>query len=117
MTKTLLAFALILSAPLVFACDYPAPPRSLPDGSTSTKDEMLAGVRSIAAYQEEMANYLACIEADEVVAAQALADDDDEGKKQRSMMFAKKYDAAVEEQTRTVEEFNAEIRAYKARSN
>lgn len=116
-TKTLLSFALLLSAPFVFACDYPAPPKSLPDGSTSTKEEMLAGVKSISAYQEEMSTYLACIEADEVVALQALADDDDEGKKQRSMMFEKKYNAAVEEQTRTVEEFNAEIRAYKARAN
>ena len=43
-----------------------------------------------------MATYLACIEADEVVAAQALADDDDEGKKQRSMMFAKKYDSCLQ---------------------
>lgn len=116
-TKTLLSLALIFSASLVFACDYPAPPKTLPDGSTSTKDEMLAGVKSIAAYQEEMAIYLACIEADEVVALQAMADDDEEGKKQRSMMFEKKFNAAVEEQTRTVEEFNAEIRAYKARSN
>ena len=115
-TKTLLSFALILSAPLVFACDYPAPPKSLPDGNTSTKDEMLAGVKFIAAYQEDMSTYLACIESEEVLAVQALGDDDD-AKKQRSLMFGKKYNAAVEEQTRTVEKFNAEIRAYKARSN
>jgi len=31
-------------------------------------------------------------------------------------MFDKKYNAAVDEQTRTVEEFNAEIREYKART-
>jgi hypothetical protein len=32
-------------------------------------------------------------------------------------MFDKKFNAAVDEQTRTVELFNAEIRAFKARSN
>lgn len=117
MTKVFLSLVLVLFAPMAFACNYPAPPKSLPDGSSATKDEMLAGVKVIATYQEDMATYLACIEADEVVATQALADDDEEGKKQRAMMFEKKYNAAVEEQTLTVEEFNAQIRAYKAQSN
>jgi hypothetical protein len=63
-----------------------------------------------------MATYLSCIEADEVVAAQALEKDDEEGRKQRKIMFDKKYNAAVDEQSRTVEEFNAEIREYKART-
>ena len=115
--KILIATTLILAAPFVFACDYPAPPKNLPGGASSTKDEMLVGVKLISAYQEDMATYLACVEADEVVAAQVLADDDEEGKKQRAMMFEKKYDAAVEEQMRVVEEFNAEIRAYKSRAN
>ncbi len=75
---------------------------------------MLAGVKLIAKYQEEMEAYLSCIESDEIVAIQALADDDDEAKRQRKVMFDKKYNAAVDEQTRTVERFNAEIRAYKA---
>ena len=116
-SRILIATTLILAAPFVFACDYPAPPKSLPDGASSTKDEMLAGVKMISAYQEDMTTYLACLEADEVVAVQALADDDEEGKEQHAMMSEKKYNAAVEEQTRTVEEFNAQIRAYKTRSN
>jgi hypothetical protein len=118
MTKTLkllISLALVFSAPLAFACEYPAPPRDLPDGNTATKDEMMAGVKSISAYQDNMTTYLACIEADEVVAALALADDDEDGKKQRALMFDKKFNAAVEEQTLAVEEFNAQIRAYKAK--
>ena len=116
-TKLLISLALVFAAPLAFACDYPAPPKSLPDGNSATKDEMLAGVKMIATYQEEMSTYLACIEADEVVATLALADDDEEGKKQRAIMFEKKYNAAVEEQTLAVEEFNAQIRAFKSQSN
>lgn len=99
------------------ACDYPAKPDDLPDGATATKEEMLAGVKSINAYQKAMETYLACIEADEVVAAQALDADDEEGKTRRQELFNQKYNAAVEEQTMAVEEFNAQIRAYKARSN
>jgi hypothetical protein len=114
MTNTILSLILTLSASFALACDYPASLKELPDGTTATKDEMLAGVKVIASYQEEMATYLACIEADEIVAVQALDSDDKDGKKQRKSMFDKKYNAAVDEQTKTVEEFNAQIRAYKA---
>ena len=116
MTKVIIALALFFAAPLALACDYPAPPKNLPDGATSSKDDMLAGVKAISGYQEKMSTYLDCIEANEIVATQALADDDEEGKQQHKDMFDKKYNAAVDEQTRTVEQFNAEIRAYKESS-
>jgi len=103
------------AAPFALACDYPAPPKNLPEGASATKEEMLAGVKMVAVYQEKMTEYLTCIEADQIVATQALADDDEDGKKQLKTMSNKKYNAAVDEQTRTVELFNAEIRAYKAR--
>jgi hypothetical protein len=114
MTKVLIFLALVFVTPLALACDYPAPPKSLPDGSSATKDEMLAGVKTISAYQETMAVYLACIEADQIVATQALADDDEEGKTRKQSNFDKKYNSAVDEQTKTVEKFNLEIRAFKA---
>ncbi len=115
MTKALISIALLIAAPLALACNYLAPPKDLPDGDTADKAQMLRGVKLIAAYQEKMSEYLACIEAEEIVAVQALDEGDDNGKKQRKSMFDKKYNAAVDEQTRTVEKFNAEIRDYKAR--
>jgi hypothetical protein len=114
MTKMLVSLALVFATPLALACNYPAPPKELPNGATATKDEMLAGVKVIAAYQEEMAGYLTCIEADQVVALQMLDDDDEDGKKRSKSNFDKRYNAAVEEQTKTVERFNLEIRSYKA---
>lgn len=113
MTKLLISIALMTAAPFALACDYPAPPKNLPDGASASKEEMLAGVKMIATYQETMSEYLTCIEADEILATQAL---DEDGKKQLRTMSNKKYNAAIDEQTRTVERFNAEIRAYKARS-
>ena len=115
MTKFLISVAFIFAAPLALACDYPAPPKDLPDGATATKDEMLAGVKTISAYQENMTTYLACIESDQVFALQGLAEDDEDGKKRSESNFDKKYNAAVEDQTRAVEQFNLEIRTYKAR--
>ena len=111
-----MSIAIIFAAPLAFACDYPAPPKNLPDGASSSKDEMIAGVKLISAYQENMTEYLACIEADEIVATQALADSDEDGKAQRKELFDKKYNAAIDEQTLAVEEFNAQIRAFKAQA-
>ncbi len=116
MKKVCVSAAFLLFGFQAIACDYPPSPKNLPNGSTATKDEMLAGVKVISKYQEDMATYLSCIEAEEVVAMQALADDDEEAKKQRKEMFDKKYNAAVDEQTRTVEQFNVEIRAYKAKA-
>lgn len=116
MTNVVISAALFFLAPLALACDYPAPPKDLPDGATSSKDEMIAGVKLISAYQANMTGYLDCIEADQKVALQAIADDDDDGQEQSKLMFDKKYNAAVDEQTKAVELFNAEIRAYKAKA-
>ena len=116
MTKLLISLALLTATSIAFACDYPAPPKNLPMGATSTKDEMLAGVGLISEYQAKMTEYLNCIEAEEVVALQALDEDDVDGRAQSKVMFDKKFNAAVDEQTSTVELFNAEIRAFKARA-
>lgn len=116
MTKTITFLGMLLLMPAAFACDYPAPPKDLPDGNSSSKEEMITGVKNIAAYQESMSTYLDCIEAGEVVAVQALGEDKD-AQKQRKKMFDKKYNAAVDQQTKTVEEFNAEIREFKSRDN
>jgi len=88
----------------------------MPDGKTATKEQMLAGVKLINEYQESMKIYLSCIEAKEVVSVQALDADDQEAKQQSDEMFSKKYNAAVDEQSLVVEEFNVQIRAYKSRS-
>jgi len=112
----LISLVILVAAPFALACDYPAPPKDLPLGATATKDEMLAGVSRISEYQAEMTEYLTCIEAEEVLAMQALAEDDVEGRTQSKLMFDKKFNAAVDEQTRTVELFNDEIGAFKARS-
>lgn len=117
-TKVVVATIFFLSAPAVLACDYPSRPGDLPDGSTATKEEMLAGLKAVNAYQVAMQEYLDCIEADEVVVAVATMDDVGRATKQkRSALFDKKYNAAVNEMTLTVEKFNVQIRDYKKRQD
>lgn len=110
-SKIIISAAIVFAAPVAFACDYPSRPNNLPDGATASKEQMLDGVKTIKAYQEAMGIYLSCIEAADEV--QDTADVDEDTQKQRKDMFNKKYNAAVEEQTLSVEEFNAQIRAYK----
>jgi len=115
LAKTIAVAAFVLAAPCAYACDYPSHPDKLPDGATASKEEMIAGVKMINTYQASMSEYLSCIEAAQIVASQSIPSDDKDAKKQRKEMFDKKYNAAVDEQTLWVEEFNAQIRAYKAR--
>lgn len=109
-------FALTFMAQGSFACDYPKRV-DVPDGASATKDEMIAGQRGVKSYVSDMESYLSCIEAEEAQAMLALGDDvDEEAKLQRKEMFNKKYNAAVEEMNLVAEEFNVQVRAYKARS-
>jgi len=115
--KNLLAIsvAVLFLAQGALACDYPERLNDLPDGNTATRDEMVEGKKAVQSYLANMESYLSCIEADEAQAMIALGSADDETKKQRTDMFNKKYNAAVEEMNLVAEEFNIQLRAYNAR--
>ncbi|NNC76424.1 MAG: hypothetical protein HKN77_00595 [Woeseiaceae bacterium] len=111
--KILISLLTIFAAPLAFACDYPHRV-DVPDGTTASKDEMIAGQRAIKSYMSAMDEYLSCIEAAEqetIAADEADASD----KQQRIEMYNKKYNAAVDEMNLLAEQFNVQVRAYKER--
>ena len=112
--QLLVATAGILGASLALSCDYPER-TDVPDGSTATKDEMVNGQRSVKSYMAAMEMYLSCIETAEQETV-AGGDLDEDEKQQRISMFNKKYNAAVEAMNLIAEQFNAQVRAYKDRS-
>ena len=114
-TTSLISATLLLSAPLVYACDYPQRV-GVPNGATATKEEMIAGQRSIKDYLATMDEYLACIESGDSLLFGGFDEPDEDAKQQRIEMFNKKYNAAVEEMNLVAEEFNLQVRAYKDRS-
>ena len=116
-TQIILSVALIASAPLAAACDYPHR-ANVPNGTTATKEEMLSGQRGIKTYMAAMEEYLSCIESAEQKTV-AGSDDalDEDTKQQRIETFNKKYNAAVEEMNLVAEEFNVQVRAYKERGD
>ena len=113
--RIMISLILILLSYHSFSCDYPAPPKNLPDGATSDKDQMVLGVNKIALYQESMSAYLACIEKNEIEAMKSLNNIDENEKNLRKELFNKKYIAAIETQIKIVEMFNVEIREFKAK--
>ncbi len=95
-------------------CNYPARVE-IPNGSQASQDEMIAGQRAIKSYMEAMNAYLDCIEletraaVEEGEAAEVTAE--------RERLLSQKHNAAVDEMETLAADFNAQVRAYKARSD
>jgi hypothetical protein len=114
MTKIIkLAFTttLFLGSSLALACDYPDRP-SMPDGSTASKDELLAAKTAVQTYVSAVDEYLTCIESEENETIAALDNPSQEELQRRNDMINKKFDAANEEKAMVGEQFNQQIRAY-----
>jgi len=111
--KIAIGCVLLIAAPMTFACDYPEKP-SIPDGSTASKEELLAAKNDVATYLAGVDDYLSCIESAEKEAVAALESPDADDLKRRDQMLSSKFDAANDEKALVGEEFNQQVRAYNA---
>jgi len=84
----------------------------MPDGSTASKDELLAAKDAVQGYVAAVDEYLTCVEAEEKAAAEELSNPTSEELQRRNDMLNKKFDAANEEKALVGEQFNQQIRAY-----
>lgn len=107
---------ILLAAPVTFACDYPERP-SIPDGSTASKDRMLAAKEDVSDYLAGVDDYLLCVDSDEKAAVAEMEKPDPVALQRRDKMLAKKFDAANDEKALVGEEFNQQVRAYNAARN
>jgi len=112
----LLLLAALLSSTAWAACTYPTAPGKLPDGSTASRDEMLAGKKLVEQYNADMNTYLGCIktEYDDSVAKGATLTE--EQKQQMAARYTAKNDAAVDELQGVASRFNEQLRVFKAKS-
>jgi hypothetical protein len=109
MKKSLLALAvpfLLLTVPAL-GCDYPAR-IGVPDGSTASEGEMIAGQQTVKGYMATMEEYLECIDKE----SGDVDGKDDAAKEQRAILISK-HNAAVDEMELVADSFNQEIGAYK----
>ncbi len=108
--------AAILFAPPALACDYPQRV-SIPNGSSATKDEMVAGQKGVKQFMANMEQYLACIEDKDEQNDASVEEPNLIVEAQREEMLVKKHNAAVEDMEKIAAQFNEEVRSYKSRKD
>ena len=118
--KVLFAVALgaALAAGAVHAeCPYPAAPDKLPDGTTATLEEMLAGQKAVKAYQKAIDDYVACIDKELEGAIAKSADKlKPEQKADMQHVEAQKHNAAIDQEQSVADRFNEQVKVFKTRT-
>ncbi len=121
--RALLAIATIaaLTAGPVYAdCSYPPPPDKLPDGSTATKDEMMAGQQAVKDYNKAITAYLACIKLEHDGAVSKIGDKPTTAEQKKALddierVQIQKNNAAVDQLQAVADRFNEQVRVFKAK--
>lgn len=108
------ALALALGAPHTLAADCTAPEApTLPDGASSTMEQMLEGKKAVNAFQAANLEFQQCLEP-ALNAAEAAVGNKEDGAADRFKALTDQYNAAVSAEEELVGQFNTEIREYKA---
>jgi hypothetical protein len=98
------------------ACIYPQAPQALPNGSSATKEEMLAAQTLVKEYVKNVQEtYLPCLETERTEATAALDNMDPEYTNKKNSIdaiHAKKHNAALDELQAFVDRWNAEKKAF-----
>lgn len=108
------ALALALGSASTFAadCERPAAPE-MPDGASSTMEQMLEGQKAVKAFQTANLDYMKCLEPQMNAATAATeAGEDDAVDTYKALEEA--YNSAVSAEEEVAGQFNTEIREYKA---
>lgn len=109
---TALAMALGSTAAFAADCDKPSPPE-LPDGASSSMEQMLGGQKAVKAFQTANLEYMKCLEP-MLNEATAAAEAGEEGAMDKSKALEEAYNGAVSAEEEVAGQFNTEIREYKA---
>ncbi|CAA0115346.1 Uncharacterised protein [Halioglobus japonicus] len=108
-------FGLALSSSVSFAqdCTAPATP-TLPDGSTATLEQMLAGQQAVKDFQADNTAYRTCLEP-HIAAAESAASGDSPGQElvEALKVLTDDYNASVSKEEALATDFNTELREYK----
>lgn len=93
-------------------CAYPKAPASIPDGKTASAEVMQAAMAEFKAYNDSVTAYGACLDEETKSKAGGMGDGQ---LRQMKTIQAKKYNSAVDELRSKADQFNAQVRAFKAR--
>jgi hypothetical protein len=115
-----LVFALGTAAHAQATCTYPRAPDAPPDGTTATKEEMIAAKQDFTRYNTEMNAYLDCLKLEMESATpkdpKKLTADEKKKADDEQKVLVQKNNAAVDELQANVGRFNEQLKAYKAKN-
>ena len=87
----------------------------MPDGTSATEAEMIAGQKAVKKFMADMDIYLECLDTEKNEAA--VEGEDAEITAQREAITVKRHNAGVDELERMAAAFNEQVRAYKNRDD
>jgi hypothetical protein len=124
LASSLAIAALVVATQASAACSYPKTPDKIPDGTKATKEEMIAGMKTMRAYNDLIKQYTDCLKSEHDASAakidaspasdKAAQDKKDAQKADLDKVLAQKNDAAVDEASAVTGRFNEQIKAYNA---
>ncbi|MGH8218729.1 MAG: hypothetical protein ACREUT_09230 [Steroidobacteraceae bacterium] len=121
-SASVLFLAAALAGSAAYAdCTYPQAPNKFPDGNTATLQDMLTAQQTVKQFDHAIKAYTDCLKLEHDTAVSKLdpSGDKKKVKAQKSEldnMWAKKNDAAVDQDTAVTNRFNEQVRIYKAKA-
>jgi hypothetical protein len=113
----LAAVATLAAAPIYADCPYPSGPKTIPDGSTASLDEMLAMKKAVKQYDDDTTAYLTCIQREHDTQLSELGDKaTDKQKANLDRIESDRHNAAVSQLQTVADKFNEQVRVYKAKN-
>jgi 3-oxoacyl-ACP reductase-like protein len=103
--------AILAAGPAFADCTAPDGTVQIPDGSVATHDEMVAAQKAVVAYDAAVKTYTDCLAQEQ---QQKLDAGGDKAKLQKH--YAELNNAQVEKVQQLADKFNAELKAFKAKS-
>ncbi len=108
----LLGLALGSTVSVAGECVPPEPP-TVPNGDSSSMEQMLAGQKTVKTFQAANLEYMACLEP-QITAAQTELESGSEEASAAVKELEERYNEAVSVEDGLAEKFNTAIRTYKA---
>lgn len=111
-----LALALLMAAAANAECTYPKEPSNMPDGATATQDQMVDGMKAVKEYNNQVTEYLSCLEQEMNARVEAAGPDAPADQiEQIKAIHTKRHNAAVEALEQQAARFNEQVKVFKAR--
>lgn len=115
MPRTMIAvLALLATGSAQAACIYPKRPDRVPDGRTASYEEMLAAQKAVQQFNEDINSFNSCLDM-EMTAYERSGQFDENRLSELRVMQAKKNNAAVDDVQAIADQFNEQLRIFKAR--